>query len=151
MKENSSPAVAVPIASNRQALLELAERCERESRSYELNYLIFLATNPDWIDTRRRTTRGRLTGDMIAYRDTPRSAVRADSLPNYTESVDAASDLADGFAWTLSMDSHATADVNKWGEISERGEARTPAMALCAAALYARAALLAEPQHGVSP
>ena len=46
-----------------------------------------------------------------------------------------------GMAWSVSVDGDcATADVNQWGEISERGVSKEPAVALCIAALKAKAA-----------
>lgn len=145
-KNISVPAGASPVASRRQALLQLAERCEREEPSLELNLAIFLAIRPEWQDTRTlRDRKGHLIGPMLVWNESTKDCRKVEeAVADLTRSLDAAVTLVpEGFAWATQGDVRGDASVDKWGEISEQGKAKTPARALCAAALRARAAAAA--------
>ncbi len=120
----------------------LADRCEREEPSRALDAEIAVAC---------RIGSDKVDKDHWSYRNFPTWLPRDDgrveagmhwaTLP-YTTSLDAAVTLRpEGFAWSVAHDQTATADVNQWGEISVRGVAKTAPMAICAAALRARAAV----------
>ncbi len=133
----------------REELEALARRCETEGPSLPLNYLIFLAANPDWVDTRKLSKFGRPKGQMIASRDEPRAALRVEAMPDFSKSIDAAVTLIPpGHSFSLtdwSEDTNLararvfTADFDfKWDR------AKTPALAICAASLRALASMEAD-------
>lgn len=125
-----------------ESLNALADRVEREEPSRELDYLIFIATNPGWIDTRKPSKRGRLQGQMVAYRAVPNSAMSVENMPAYTTSQDSAVTLVpEGCGWVLNnpVDLAGRPSAGISGFVFD-AFAATPAAALTAAALRARAA-----------
>ena len=142
MTDNSSPAVAAPNPPKAQLLLQLAARCEREEPSDELWHAIARALGWTWeLD-------GRLT-----YWMTPEGDIW--NLPDWLRSLDAAVTLVpEGFYWSLDYDccAHVVGFEDKDGNVpvghsDAAAETDTPALALCAAALRARAATQA-PEEG---
>jgi len=107
---------------NTKQLLELAERCEREEPSRELSVEIYYAITP------ARLRSPLWTGD-------------------FTTSLDAAVTLVpEGWVWAVSQDAAAVGppDSSYIGDelaMPCACEGKTPALALCAAALKARAAV----------
>ena len=99
-------------------LLALAERCEREEPSFLLDSAITLAMHPE-------------------YAGEGTSTVTAKVHP-YTTSIDAAVGLVpEGMAWTAGCEPDFTPFARLWEH--DLVWASTPALALCAAALRARA------------
>lgn len=142
---NNSPAVAAPF--DPAVLLALAERCEREEPSRELDEAIAVAAfdleaRPYSQRSKRIRTMWwyvRGTDDVMFY--------GAKGIPFWTASLDAAVTLVPE-GWTQN---HNQADDGSWwaelreGYRTSYGEvriahAKTEAMARCAAALKARAA-----------
>lgn len=123
------------------SLLELAVRCEAATgpdRQTECD--IFTALNPEWLP--HKTDLGTFVNDK-SLRDTPYLSRNTKLAPRYTASLDAALTLVPvGVAWCLYSDSSI-----EYGPEPEAGcmlngyglDAATPALALCAAALRARA------------
>lgn len=102
-------------------LLELAERCETEAPSYGLNEAVCKATSDESCN--------------YVYRD-------------YVNSLDAAMSLADDGFGSLLAGSFPNGEAGFVAVVTKpapsSGTAATPALALCAAALRARAAATQE-------
>lgn len=121
--------------SARETLLELAARCEREDGGFNLDKDILRALGYTW------------RGMAYWYRDDSHTWPHKPS--NFTTSLDAAVTLVpEDFYWSLDSDSNARVvgpeDSN--GRVaagySDTAVSLVPALALCAAALKARAAQL---------
>lgn len=122
--------------STKEELLALADRCEREEASWDLSVAIELATVPG---TRRFTGKGPFcveTADQRRY-----------NPPSYASSLDAAVTLVpEGLTW-MAQGNPSVALVRHGNHLldekpASRGDGKTPALALCAAALRARAAMM---------
>ena len=147
----------------RQVLLDLADRCKREEPSRDLDLAILNAIHapsPEWVWRSGDETITRL----VYGEGAPGNPVC--SLDAYTTSLDAAVTLVpEGCSWDVRFRSHhdCAVDVGEdWAtrhptkhsahvwrmahrglyDIRENGTAKTPALALCAAALRARAEAL---------
>lgn len=144
--------------SDSAVLLALAERCEKaESRDAEIDTLIYAAVN-GWRTEWRGNSLVRLTDFYPIGTIDPGERNRWFSghigAPAYTASLDAAMTLVpEGMIWgavnsTLAKPEKAergTGFVGKPGQTTNeasQSEAATPALALCAAALRARAAAM---------
>lgn len=136
--DSRTPRDAPPVPSMEQ-LIALAERCEREQPSVELDALIFAAI-----------TQGVGTGAAIhnaLYRDespaTPVQIARAWDIRGYTTRIDDALSLVPDltkYAWNVRGNPvECKADVGLMNWRDHEGRGCTPALALCAAALRARA------------
>ena len=128
--------------ADREVLLRLAERCEREEPGKHLDAYIGAAIGAKPKD-KKIPKRGHYIGGKAVL-------LRIERVwPAYTTSLDAAVTLVpEGFAWSAGAETRSNASVDKWGEISEQGVAQTPALALCAASLRARAAALPDTKEG---
>ncbi len=117
----------------RDTLLALADRCEREEPSHRLDDAIWIAV--EGIDTHVETPAFKMGN--------PPNRKRM-AIPHYTTSLDAAVTLRpDGFAWNAGEE-RARGFASLTGEDHRHcfdTRAKTPALAFCAAALRARAAL----------
>ncbi len=119
-------------------LLDLADRCEREEASWDLSVAIELAIVAG---TRRFTGKGPFcveTADQRRY-----------NPPAYASSLDAAVTLVpEGASWNVQMyrgsgDAMVVYEDNEdRPDLDAEASAATPALALCAAALRARAATM---------
>ncbi len=126
MKEIGTHTPAGPSEAHEPTLLKLAERCEREEPSWELECAIAEAVG--W------------------YTPHPDYRRPKSSTPTYCNSIDAAVGLVpEDCVWGVDNFAGATARViggdimNGWDVYSDVGTTKTAAMALCAAALKARA------------
>ena len=147
--------------ADRDVLLALANRCEREEPSAELNKAIYVASG---FCLHEKTTFSGAQSDTGFTCDD----CRADSWGNrskngknqrlydnviaYTTSLDAAVTLVpDDCVWGVDNFAGTTARIiggdvtDGWDVYSDVGTTKTPALALCAAALRARAALAPAP------
>lgn len=158
---NEAGSSSVATTSRREALLALAERCEKEGPSQELDRLI--APMIGWHRVKPRYTRGR-HGAWISPQDfggtNSDGSPILDSLhgtemwrdpPRFTSSVDAALTLVPegaginlgkywisrGEAWSAII--HTDGVPDDPARAFEAEDAQTPALALCAAALRALA------------
>ncbi|TAJ89703.1 hypothetical protein [Reyranella sp.] len=125
MTELASPRV------DRAVLLALAERCQREEPGRKLDAAIAAATGWQHIHTHYGTPVGELPGYPDDW----------DTIPFFSTSLDAAATLVppNRFGWTVESKvggARANATVGR----KHFGFAETEAMALCAAALKAKAA-----------
>lgn len=130
-KDNSSAEVSAPLPSNKQLLLQLAERCEREEASLDLNCAIALATG--WTCD---------TGCALPW--LPPTGVRRRPMPFYfTTSIDAAVTLVpEGAYWRVDGAGAACVYTGGARTMAEHiGQTNAAATAICAAALRARAAM----------
>jgi hypothetical protein len=131
-------------------LLELAERCEQATRpDRELDGAIALALG--WTFQKMKgDALQKMKGDAQAYWREPgvTDFYMRSKLPAYTASIDAAMTLVPkGKYWTCSYGRLSTHEVMGAARIVEpltidfiaESEAATPALALCAASLRARA------------
>ncbi len=119
-------------------LLALAERCEREEPSQELNIAIWIASGQ--INEAHCATWCRQDGRT----DLTRERYIAAWAPDFCRSLDAAVTLVPHvFWWRLGGHGGYAVVTNKaaGGPVDIHVWAKTPAFALCAAALKARAAL----------
>ena len=111
-------------------LIALAERCEREEPSAALNFAIW---------------------EAVYARRAPVGTFEEWVAPAYTASLDAAVTLVpDGWSWFCEGPASISAAAHIWNPSARasaeyRSLAKTPALALCAAALRARAAILKVP------
>jgi len=128
-----------------EAFLALADRCEREEPSRELDYAITLAT---WADGTVENHNARARYDVWVAAGCPTASERSVmGSPDYTTSLDAAVTLVQQpGSWDVDSAgcASATALVGRFlvsDDIERHATGRTPALALCAAALRARAAL----------
>lgn len=136
------------------ALLELAERCEKAAGpDRELDALIFIAREPDSFrlpasDDLDNEGDPPSPGDVVCLQGFVGSVIAS---PRYTASIDkAATVVPKDYAFTVSfigIPNHP-ADARVWlpaqkghGVNADCYDAATPALALCAAALRARAAI----------
>ena len=115
---------------NKEQLLELATRCEREDPSPKLNEAIALAMR-------------------FNFMSLPDDASAAD-VPRYTTSLDAAVTLVlEDTDWQVGrVGSESVAGIYPVARhpfATHKATAATPALALCAAALKARAAIAEKP------
>lgn len=129
-----------------QVLLALAARCEAEEPSREFDKNIWFAVDP--AAHGRATDRAaediaRARNNGLTNRDDACVRHAFMSCPHYTTSLDAAVTLVpEGCGWIAGKKSSTTADGVVFGkERTIRLTASTPALALCAAALNARASL----------
>lgn len=125
-----------------RAMLEaLAERCEKEKSSRHLDCALYRATVIDqWeIDTFDANYRSDLTTIQLNnLLDMDSRGDRMFHVPCFTRSLDAAITLVpEGVIWDVTSTGQAWVMDDNEQEISK---AKTPALALCAAALKARAA-----------
>jgi hypothetical protein len=123
--------------SKADELRALADRCEREEATVKLRHDIAKALGWTWV--------------QFGYVQWRNPSGRDASVPNWCESLDAAVTLVpeEGVAWweinmepgvdTAGARAEVVFDRDQDGE--HKGYARTPALALCAAALRARAAV----------
>lgn len=138
----SVPAVAAPIASKDQLLLQLAERCEREAPSRELDADIFETVGGDaWERAYRRAQE-----PCGCPHDTAVKDARWRS-PRYTTGLEAAVTLVpEDWTWSAGVAAGVPTRHQPWAEMyrglyaAQRSSAATTALALSAAALRARAA-----------
>ncbi len=154
MTDNSSPAGAAHNPSKAQILLDLAASCERESPSREIDcHIAFFVTGDVQVGV-KGPLRAPLPYMLSEAIDHPRDLQllanddNIDMIPRYTTSLDAAVTLVpEGFYWSLDYDCCARVfgPEDKSGNVpvgySDEADAATPALALCAAALKARAAM----------
>ncbi len=141
------------LGKGKMELEALAARCESEGPSWDLSIAIELAIVPGAID---RTWDGLV---RVGVGD------RAYNPPSYTTSLDAAVTLVPkatygGKLGPMTVSAHQADDGAWWCEIRDGwqtsfgkayiGVAKTEAMARCAAALHARAAILAKSHSSLS-
>jgi hypothetical protein len=150
---------AKPLVPN-AAMLALAERCEQALRSdRELDCLIHCAIKgwtvvyegvnvfADMGPTMRRMLVGWLDPGKVQRN----FSMTSDSLaPNYTASIDAAMTLASGFGGEVTFFRDGTAKAFLWQPypLAIEAKATSPALALCATALRARAASRIDARRG---
>lgn len=131
-----------------EQLLELADRCEAATgANYALEVEIFKAINPMYADY----VQGR--GGLVHPYDGSDQRVLSDVRPgNYTASLDTAMTLVpDGLKFEVTTTGYkpgATVCGNSLTGVHEGAYAATPALALTAAALRARAALSGKADDG---
>ncbi len=134
--------VTKPSASSGDVLLKLADRCEREEPSRELDVRIWSAVHPD------KMTRAEEALDRLEHPAEPVYLADVYKVPWLTSSLDAAVTLiADGSEWQITnLYGIARAEVDM--NIGDHGapscgehKGAVMALALCAAALRARAAI----------
>lgn len=126
--------------ATRDELLTLAERCEREEPSPELDAAILIACGHAALNR----------GTRMGWEWRPNNTGIWRSMPSPTTSLDAAVTLVpDGMNFGIEFDANAnhpggaTVADFRLADVPERyGRAKTPALALCAAALRARAAMV---------
>jgi hypothetical protein len=125
------------------ALLELAEQCERATESdRELDTAIFAALNPDWFPHK---TQKHFFVNSEKLRDTEYQSRNTRTVPRYTASLDAAMTLVPEYhtaaIFSDGSGSVVPAESDEDAFFAATVYAATPALALCAAALRARKAV----------
>lgn len=138
------------------SLIELAARCETiECSTRELDGLIFITVTPGVADA------GRIDqiGGVVGWWPKNKPYQSAREVPRYTFSIDAAASLADNNAFTLGQNVHHhhwVASVNALNEdgavfsLGSSNACRSAALALCAAALLAKASQLPSQDRGTA-
>ena len=125
-----------------EELLELADRCEREEASRELDAAVLIACGHQAI----------LRSRVMGWEYRPNRIGIWQSMPSPTSSLDAALTLVpegDDVFWRVGHDQHDPSGFRAQVLLASRAEPRdgffavadAPALALCAAALRARAAV----------
>lgn len=125
------------MSDERSELLALADRCEREEPSRELDAAIARALG---IQGKRRNIYRR--GHYVGGKPVVLRVV--EDFPAFSSSLDAAVTLVQGpvgqqVGWFVGSDCRAAVYWSPTIPNSYEGTAKTPALALCAAALRARA------------
>lgn len=126
----------------RQVLLDLADRCEREEGSRELDCRIQAALDPMAAERIRHPS---ATFNYTGIHTEEPGCVWNYAVPPYTTSLDAAVTLVPRARapYVEILIKPDGADVSLFGAVREIcGWAKTPALALCAASLRARAEAL---------
>ncbi len=136
-----------PLLSKAQILLQLAASCERESPSREIDcHIAFFVTGDLQVGV-KGPLKAPLPYMLSEAVERPRDLQllanddNIDMIPRYTTSLDAAVTLVpEKYWWSVRNGGcYATVGPSNWHDLE--GEAKTPALALCAAALKARAAM----------
>jgi len=124
---------------SRAILLSLADRCEREEATHDLDVAIAVAAYD--LEARPYATGKRKLWWYKRGTDGTAMFYGEEYIPRYTTSIDAAVTLVpEGMAWTAGCEPDFTPFARLWEH--DLVWASTPALALCAAALRARASLV---------